>query len=74
METMTEETKLETNPSIHPDVLYSAPQVASFLGLHPDSVYRIPRSLLERTPVGPRGGRTKFWGRDVLKYLNHRAA
>lgn len=54
---------------INPHGLYDTAGVAKILGLHPDTVYRIPRALLRRTPVGPRGGRTKIMGSDLLLYL-----
>lgn len=58
-----------TTVAINPDRLYTTPQAAKILGLHPDTVYRIPRSLLRRTRVGPRRGRTKIRGSDLLAYL-----
>lgn len=55
---------------IHPERLYSAKQVAAFLGCARDTVYRIPDRLLPRSRVGPRRGMTKFRGRAVLAYLD----
>ena len=69
---LTEHTSATTNADqreIKPHGLYDTPDVARILGLHPDTVYRIPRELLRRTPVGPRGGRTKILGSDLLKYI-----
>lgn len=68
---MTHECSLE---SVHPDRLYTTNEVAQMLGLHPDTVYRIPRSLLRRTAVGPAGGRTKIRGRDLLNYVDGKDA
>lgn len=59
-----------TLDGVHPDRLYSTVQAAQALELHPDTVYKIPRALLPRTPVGPRGGRTKIRGRDLLAYVD----
>lgn len=64
-------TSVET---INPDRLYTVPQVAEILDLHPNTVYSIPEQLLRRTRVGPRRGRTKVRGRDLLAYLDGRAA
>ena len=66
---MEETTQDQAPMEIHPDRLYTTEQVAEYLDLHRDTVYRIPRSLLRRTAVGPKGGRTKIMGRDLLAYL-----
>lgn len=56
---------------IHPDRLYTAKEAAAFLGLCETTVYRMGASgVLKRTGVGPRRGRTKYLGRDILQYLN----
>lgn len=65
---------MENTLNINPDRLYETPDVAELLGLHPDTVYRIPPSLLRRTRVGPKRGRTKIKGQDLLDYLNGKAA
>ena len=57
---------------INPHGLYATADVARILGLHPDTVYRIPRAVLRRTPVGPRGGRIKIMGSDLLLYLRRK--
>ena len=57
---------------INPHGLYATADVAKILGLHPDTVYRIPRAVLRRTPVGPRGGRIKIMGSDLLLYLRRK--
>lgn len=60
---------------IHPEALYTAKDVAALLApeggkpLHVDTVYRIPEALLKKTRVGPRRGRTLYFGRHVLAYL-----
>ena len=59
---------------INPDRLYTVPEVAAILALHPNTVYTIPEQLLRRTRVGPRRGRTKVRGRDLLAYLDGKAA
>ena len=56
---------------IHPQALYDTPEVAEVLGLHPKTVYGIPERLLPRTRVGPRRGRVKIKGADLLRYLNN---
>ena len=60
---------MDEQPNIDPNRLYKATDVARFLDLHPDSVYRIPPFQLPRVRVGPRGGATRFRGADVLLYL-----
>lgn len=60
-----------TLDQVHPDRLYTAEQVAQVLDLNVDSVYRIgvmKNSPLPKVALGPRGGKTKFRGRDVLRY------
>lgn len=64
----------QTLDAVHPARLYSMAEVAKIVGIHPDTAYRIPRTLLKRTPIGPRGGRTKVLGRDLLAYLGYREA
>lgn len=56
---------------IHPDRLYKAEEAAEALGLNVDSVYRLgvmKGSRLPKVPLGPKGGKTKFRGRDILRY------
>jgi len=53
---------------LNPERLYDASQIAEYFGIHRDTLYKIPDRLLPRTRVGPRRGRTKFKGRDVLAY------
>lgn len=65
---------MEETLNINPNRLYETSAVADLLGLHPDTVYRIPPSQLRRTRVGPRRGRTKILGQDLLDYLNGKAA
>jgi len=63
----------EHNIQIHQERLYTTKEVAEILGLHTDTVYRIPSALLRRTRIGPRGGRTKVLGADLLRYLGRAA-
>lgn len=54
---------------VHPDRLYTAEQVGQALGLHPNSVYRLGQTpRLPKVSLGPRGGLTRFRGREVLRY------
>lgn len=55
---------------IHGDHLYRVPEAAKILGLHVDTVYRIPSKQLTKTRVGPRGGRTRIRGAHLLRYIN----
>jgi hypothetical protein len=55
---------------IHPERLYDARTAAELLGIHRDTLYRIPDRLLPRSRVGPRRGRTKFRGRALIEYLD----
>lgn len=54
--------------------LYTTAEAALILDLHPDTVYRIPEAALRRTRVGPRYGRTRIAGQDLLDYLQRKAA
>lgn len=62
------------NFGIYRDRLYTSAEAAEILHLHVDTVYRIPPSRLRRTKVGPRGGRTKILGADLIHYLVGKAA
>jgi excisionase family DNA binding protein len=64
----------DTPSPIHPERLYTTSEVARVLGLHPDTVYRISSALLRRTRIGPKGGRTRVRGADLIRYLEGRAA
>lgn len=60
---------------IHPDRLYTVAEAAGFLGLHPDSVYRMGHQKRIRVScVGPSRGRRRIRGRDLLEYLEESAA
>lgn len=59
----------ETKEDLHPERLYDAKTVAAYLGIHRDTLYRIPDRLLPRSRVGPNRGRTKFKGRNILAYV-----
>lgn len=58
-----------TTDTLAPNRLYRADDLADLFQCDRDSIYRIPVRLLPRVRVGPRGGATRFWGRDVLAYL-----
>lgn len=64
---------MSTTTELHPERLYDAKEVAKYLGIHRDTLYRIPDRLLKRSRVGPRRGRTKFKGRDVNAYIERMA-
>lgn len=54
---------------VHPDRLYTAGEAAEALDLHPNSIYRLGQTvMLPKVPLGPRGGITRFRGRDILRY------
>lgn len=58
-----------TLADVHADALYTADEVAAVLRLAVDTVYRLGQTpRLPKVPVGPRGGATRFRGRDILKY------
>ena len=52
-----------------PERLYPAADVAEYLGIKRDTLYLIPESRLRKVRVGPKGGRVRYRGRDVLQYL-----
>ncbi len=59
--------------SICPDRLYRVEHVAAFLDVKPKTVYAIGRHLLPVVHVGAgKNGAVRYWGRDVLAYLNAR--
>lgn len=65
--------------AIMPDALYSPAEVAWILGFRGKSVssrlnrvYEIPGEQLPRVPVGPRGGKLMYLGRDILAYIESR--
>lgn len=58
----------DTLTELNPHRLYDAKVVAEYLGIHRDTLYKIPDRHLPRSRVGPRRGRTKFKGQDVLAY------
>lgn len=60
--------------TIDPDRLYRVPEAAELLDLHPKTVYAIPERLLHRTRVGPKRGSVRIRGRDMLNYLDGKAA
>lgn len=65
--------------AIQPDALYSPDEAAWILGYRGTSrkantnrVHEIPYEELARVPVGPRGGKTMFLGRDLLGFIESR--
>jgi hypothetical protein len=58
-----------TLEDIRPMALYDARDVAEVLGIDRDSVYEIPEDVLARVRVGPRRGRTRFYGWAITAYL-----
>ena len=72
---------------IEPDRLYSPVEVAVILRMEPrvgdvkkrkramaNRVYEIDPRELVKTRMGAKGGRTMYWGRDVLQYIEGRRA
>lgn len=60
-----------TIDQVHPLRLYTAAETAEALGLCLDTVYRLGimrNSRLPKVPVGVKGGKTLFRGRDILRY------
>lgn len=57
-----------TKAEINPHRLYDARETAEYFGIHRDTLYKIPDKHLPRSRVGPRRGRTKFKGADILAY------
>ena len=73
------EARVREDPTIHPDKLYSAREVAEILGYRSSSdkantnrIYEISDEELPRVPVGPRGGKRMIWGRDILDFIEQR--
>lgn len=65
--------------SIQPDGLYSSDEAAHLLGFRSanqkanrNRLYEISYEELARVPVGAKGGRIMFLGRDILAYIEAR--
>ncbi len=56
--------------ALHPEQLYTPDRIAEYLGIKRDTLYLIPEARLPKVRVGPRGGRVRYRGRDVLRYTN----
>jgi hypothetical protein len=66
---MSETTSAPAPTALIPERLYPAADVAEYLGIKRDTLYLIPESRLRKFRVGPKGGRVRYHGRDVLQYL-----
>lgn len=57
-------------PGIRPLGLYSVREAAAWLRISNfKSVYEIPESELPQCKVGPKRGRIRYWGADLLCYI-----
>lgn len=59
---------------IIPDRLYTTAEVAELIDVHLKTAYAIPEKLLRRTRVGPKLGKVRVRGRDLLAYLGEQVA
>lgn len=70
---------MDDDRTIAPDGLYSTDEAAHRLGYrgpnqkaNRNRVYEIPYADLPRVPVGARGGKTMFLGRDLIAFIERR--
>lgn len=60
--------------ALHPDVLYTADEVRRALRLDDiDSVHRIARNEMPWFGIGLKRRTKRYWGRDVIEYVNRGA-
>lgn len=76
---MTIPEKIGQAQEILPDALYSPEEAAFLLGYrsanaksNTNRVHEIDYSELARVPVGPRGGKVMFLGRDIIAFIESR--
>lgn len=58
---------------IAPDRLYTPEEAAALLAIQSERAVKtlgeIPKRLLPIVPVGPNGGLKRYWGRDLIGYI-----